>query len=68
VVAWLWLKQGMAITEAEPEPGLVQYREGKRQAMRYFFRYELPRIENWLMLAGEMDETCLSLDPAAFLG
>jgi butyryl-CoA dehydrogenase len=68
VVAWLWLKQGMAITEAEPEPGLVQYREGKLQAMRYFFRYELPRIENWLMLAGEMDETCLSLDPAAFIG
>jgi hypothetical protein len=68
VVAWLWLTQGLAITEAEPEPGLVQYREGKLQAMRYFFRYELPRIENWLMLAGEMDETCLSLDPAAFLG
>ena len=68
VVAWLWLEQGVAIALAEHEPGLAKYRAGKLQAMRYFFRYELPRIENWLSLAGDMDDTCHMLDPATFLG
>jgi hypothetical protein len=68
VVAWLWLEQGVAIARAQPDPGLAQYRAGKLQAMRYFFRYELPRVENWLSLAGDIDDTCLALDPAALLG
>ena len=42
VLAWLWLDVAMAAAEhAELGPG-------KQAAMRYFFAYELPKIDAWL--------------------
>ena len=38
VVAWIWLEQALA---AHGQAG--DFYEGKRQACRYFFRWELPR-------------------------
>jgi alkylation response protein AidB-like acyl-CoA dehydrogenase len=57
VLAWLWLDVGLA-AKGTPHEG------GKLAAMRYFFAYELPRIEAWLApvarresLVREMDES-----------
>ncbi len=40
VVAWMWLEQVLALP---PEGAGDAFHDGKRQAARYFFRYELPR-------------------------
>ena len=45
VIAWMWLEQFLA---AGDQPG--DFYDGKRQAARYFFRYELPRTAAQLRL------------------
>jgi butyryl-CoA dehydrogenase len=47
VLAWLWLD--VALVAADPlgrSPDSL--RQGKLAAMRYFFAYELPRVDAWL--------------------
>ncbi len=44
VLAWIWLDVVLAV-EQRPDHGLAP---GKRAAMRYFFAYELPKIDAWL--------------------
>ena len=39
VIAWIWLEQLLAA-----RPGQGDFYDGKRQAARYFFRYELPKV------------------------
>jgi alkylation response protein AidB-like acyl-CoA dehydrogenase len=41
VLAWLWLDVALAARGTQHEPG-------KLAAMRYFFGYELPKIDAWL--------------------
>jgi alkylation response protein AidB-like acyl-CoA dehydrogenase len=41
VLAWLWLDVAMAAQHSALKPG-------KMAAMRYFFAYELPKIDAWL--------------------
>ena len=48
VIAWMWLEQMRA---AEGRPG--DFYDGKRQAGRYFFRYELPKTAPAVRSAGE---------------
>ena len=44
VVAWIWLEQLLAANGRSGD-----FYDGKRQAARYFFRYELPRTApNWI--------------------
>lgn len=51
VVGWIWLDVALA-TGATPGP----FHEGKRHAARFFFRYELPRIDHHLeVLRGGSD-------------
>ncbi|MBI5722025.1 MAG: acyl-CoA dehydrogenase [Burkholderiales bacterium] len=46
VLAWIWLEVALAAAAAgEQRPALKQ---GKLAAMRYFYAYELPRIDAWL--------------------
>ncbi|MEX1034209.1 MAG: acyl-CoA dehydrogenase [Cellvibrionaceae bacterium] len=68
VVAWLWLKQGLAA-----ERGLagavgddVDFYQGKMSACRYFYRYELPSIHTDLALLDQLDDTCLTMSVASF--
>ncbi|MFI5954629.1 acyl-CoA dehydrogenase [Cryptosporangium sp. NPDC051539] len=61
VVAWLWLEQALAAGE---RPGA--FYAGKRQAARYFFRYELPRTGPQFDLLSSSDRTTLETDPAWF--
>ncbi|KMV18116.1 acyl-CoA dehydrogenase [Mycolicibacterium conceptionense] len=56
VVAWIWLEQVLA---AEGQTG--DFYDGKRQAARYFFRYELPRTAPQLDLLESLDRTTLEM-------
>ncbi len=40
--------------------------EGKRAAMRYFFHYELPKIDAWLAVVSSRDLTCANLPVDCF--
>ncbi len=64
VIAWIWLKQGVVAqrgldvaTHAEDE----NFYRGKLQAMRYFFRYELPEINAWAKLLLDLDDTTYAM-------
>jgi alkylation response protein AidB-like acyl-CoA dehydrogenase len=57
-VAWVWLEQHLATAGREDPLAL-----GKRQAARYFYRYELPRTAPQLDLLARLDRTTLDLDP-----
>jgi hypothetical protein len=59
VVAWLWLEQGLATNGMDGD-----FYEGKRQAMRYFFRHELPKVGTQLDLLATLDRTTLDTSPA----
>jgi alkylation response protein AidB-like acyl-CoA dehydrogenase len=56
VVAWMWLEQLLA---ANGRTG--DFYDGKRQAARYFFRYELPKTAPQLDLLASLDRTTLEM-------
>jgi hypothetical protein len=60
VVAWLWLDQAMSATRGVGGPEGAFYR-GKLAACRYFYRWELPRIDRWLRLLQPVDRTTLDV-------
>ena len=60
VIAWIWLKQGVVAAralEGSPHETDEKFYRGKLQAMRYFFRYELPEIGPWAKLLMDLDDT-----------
>ncbi|OLP01260.1 acyl-CoA dehydrogenase [Mycolicibacterium porcinum] len=61
VVAWIWLEQFLA---AEGCTG--EFYDGKRQAARYFFRYELPKTTPQLDLLESLDRTTLEMQDGWF--
>jgi alkylation response protein AidB-like acyl-CoA dehydrogenase len=61
VVAWLWLEQYLAAGEKAGH-----FYDGKRQAARYFFRYELPKTGPQLDLLASLDRTTLDMQDAWF--
>ena len=61
VLAWIWLEQMLV---AQGNTG--DFYAGKRQAGRFFFRWELPRIEAQLDLLERLDDTTLTMDEAWF--
>ena len=61
VMAWIWLEQFLV---ADRESG--DFYDGKRQAARYFFRYELPRTAPQLDLLEGLDRTTLEMRDAWF--
>jgi alkylation response protein AidB-like acyl-CoA dehydrogenase len=56
VVAWIWLEQFVATHGQSGD-----FYDGKRQAARYFFRYELPRTAPQLDLLESLDRTTLEM-------
>lgn len=60
-MAWIWLEQALAIGAA---PG--DFADGKRQATRYFFRWELPRVQVGFDLLDSLDDTTLTMRDAWF--
>jgi alkylation response protein AidB-like acyl-CoA dehydrogenase len=59
VIAWMWLEQ---LRAAHGQSG--DFYDGKRQAARYFFAYELPKTTPQLDLLERLDRTTLNMrDP-----
>jgi Acetyl-CoA dehydrogenase C-terminal like len=58
VVAWVWLGQFLATGDRE-DP----FHQGKRQAARYFYRFELPQTWPKLDLLARLDPTTYETDP-----
>jgi alkylation response protein AidB-like acyl-CoA dehydrogenase len=56
VIAWMWLEQMCA---ADSSTG--NFYDGKRQAGRYFFRYELPKTGPQLDLLESLDRTTIEM-------
>jgi alkylation response protein AidB-like acyl-CoA dehydrogenase len=56
VVAWIWLEQACA---AHGKSG--DFYDGKRQACRYFFRWELPRTGPQFDLLASLDVSALAM-------
>ena len=52
VLAWLWLD--LSLCAAGPS----DFAQGKRAAARYFYAYELPKIEAWLGVVGSREALC----------
>ncbi|MDN7933388.1 acyl-CoA dehydrogenase [Burkholderia metallica] len=61
VVAWLWLDVTLA---AHGHDG--DFHDGKRAAARYFFRWELPKVDAQLDLLASVDTTTLDMCDAWF--
>jgi len=61
VLAWIWLDVVLADAASPALPA-----SGRAAACRYFFRYELPKIEAWLQVVRTRDTTCADLHPDAF--
>ena len=61
VASWIWLEQFLAAGGKEGD-----FYEGKRQAARYFFRYELPKTTQQFELLASLDRTTLDASPAWF--
>ncbi len=61
VIAWIWLEQLLA---AHGQPG--DFYDGKRQAGRFFFRYELPKTAPQLDLLESLDRTTLEMRDSWF--
>ena len=61
VLAWIWLDVACS-TPVSKQPGA----QGRLAAMRFFFRYELPKIGAWLHVVATRDDTCVSMPEDAF--
>jgi butyryl-CoA dehydrogenase len=61
VLAWTWLGQALA---AHGKAG--DFYDGKRQACRYFFHWELPRTGAQFALLDSLDDTTLAMRDAWF--
>jgi alkylation response protein AidB-like acyl-CoA dehydrogenase len=64
VVAWLWLDVALAAANRAATGDAAA--QGRVQAARYFFRYELPKIGAWLQVAATRDATCAQMPEDAF--
>jgi alkylation response protein AidB-like acyl-CoA dehydrogenase len=69
VIAWIWLEQALiavqALTHARTEDDINFY-SGKREACRYFFQWELPKVPVWLALLDPIERTCLDMPAGWF--
>ena len=62
VVAWIWLDVAACAARAVDNAAM----RGRLAACRYFFHYELPKIDAWLGVVASRDATCRTLDEESF--
>ncbi|SFN50195.1 acyl-CoA dehydrogenase [Dokdonella immobilis] len=60
-IAWIWLEQALAAGARNGD-----FYDGKRQAARYFFAWELPKVDSQLDLLASLDRTTLDMQDAWF--
>jgi alkylation response protein AidB-like acyl-CoA dehydrogenase len=61
VVAWIWLEQALATRGGDDD-----FYRGKRMAARYFFGWELPKVDAQLDLLDRLDTTTMEMADAWF--
>ncbi len=68
VVAWLWLEQALVANKALAQASSDDrnFYLGKLQACRYFFHWELPKVQPQLDLLATIDTTTLEMQDAWF--
>ncbi|APL95724.1 acyl-CoA dehydrogenase [Sphingobium indicum] len=64
IIAWIWLEQVDALDRATDVS--EDFILGKRQAARYFFDWELPKINHWLAILERLDSTALEMQDSWF--
>jgi butyryl-CoA dehydrogenase len=65
VLAWIWLDVALAALQADATKSIA-VTAGKLGALRYFYHYELPKIDAWLKVVATRDLTCANLPEEAF--
>ncbi len=65
VLAWVWLDVALACERAA-SPAAQALKPGKLAAMRYFYAYELPKIDAWLGVVARREAVCREMQPAWF--
>ena len=65
VLAWIWLEQSLAASKHYQRADGNFY-HGKWQACRYFFLYELPKVDAMLDLVESLDTTTLDMQDEWF--
>ncbi|MEM8937562.1 MAG: acyl-CoA dehydrogenase [Pseudomonadota bacterium] len=68
VIAWIWLMQGVAAKKRAERKTASAFTDGKLRAMRFFFRYELPKTDLAFSLASRMDQTFAQAQADEFTG
>jgi alkylation response protein AidB-like acyl-CoA dehydrogenase len=68
VVAWMWLEMGLVASIKLPAASgdEASFYRGKLQACRYFFHWELPKVQQQLELLASIDTTTLDMQDAWF--
>ncbi len=65
VLAWIWLDVALAALKADATKSMAST-AGKLGSLRYFYNYELPKIDAWLKVVANRDLTCADLPEEAF--
>ncbi len=65
VLAWLWLDVALAAARCTTPAGQA-LTAGKEAAMRYFYAYELPKIDAWLAVVARREAVCRTMQAAWF--
>lgn len=60
VLAWVWLDLALAAGQGS------DFAQGKQAACRYFYAYELPKIEAWLAVVSRREPLCKDMADAWF--
>ena len=68
VIAWMWLEQALVASQAQDGASGddKNFYLGKLQACRYFFQWELPKVQPQLDLLASIDTTTLDMQDAWF--
>ena len=65
VLAWIWLDVALSACAADATKSIANG-AGLLGATRYFYHYELPKIEAWLKVVESRDLTCADFPEEAF--
>ncbi len=59
VLAWIWLDIALVAAPAGPDGDAM--RAGLHAAMRFFFDYDLPKIDAWLAVVASRNDVCRTM-------
>lgn len=65
VLAWVWLDVALAVQRSDASLSIAS-NAGRMGATRYFYHYELPRVDAWLRVVAQRDMCCADMPAQAF--